>query len=295
MENRILITGGSGLLGQYLNIEAAKESEILTLDNNNVGNCDEFKSIKADITNFNLMKEIFSSFKPNVVIHTAALTNPIPQPGQNPKDVYNVNVNATKYIAELCKQFDAKLIYISTDLVYAGYRGSMLKEDAKLIPVSLYAETKLMGEMKVIETLENYLVLRTALLYGFGLNHSLCHFHKMNDNLKNGKPVKLFYDQFRTPITMKEAAEIIIKIAEIDVITETINLAGVERVSRYELGEILCSVAGYDKSLLQKISLDDVPELPKVEDVSLNTEKLRSLGFKQRSIEENISKIIRVN
>jgi len=295
MSKKILISGGSGLLGQYLNIEAARENEILTLFNNNVGNCDEFKSTRVDITNFSMLKEIFSSFKPNVVIHTAAVTNPIPLPGQNPKDVYNVNVNATKNIAELCKQFEAKLIYISTDLVYAGYRGSMLKEDAKLIPVSLYAETKLMGEMKVKETLDNYLILRTALLYGFGLNHSRCHFHKMNDNLKNGRPVKLFPDQIRTPITMNEAAEIITKIAEIDVITETINLAGVERVSRYELGEILCSVAGYDKSLLEKISLDDVPELPKVEDVSLNTEKLRSFGFKQKSIEESISRIIRVN
>ena len=295
MSRKFLLTGGSGLLGQYLNIEAAKENDILTLYNNNVGNCDEFKSTKADITNFNLMEEIFSTFKPNVVIHTAAVTNPIPLPRQNPKDVYNVNVNAIKNIADLCNQFDTKLIYISTDLVYAGYRGSMLKEDAKLIPVSLYAETKLMGEMKVKETLENYLILRTALLYGFGLNHSRCHFHKMNEELKNDKPVKLFVDQFRTPIYSQDAVEIITKIAHMDIRNETINLGGVERVSRYEMGEILCSVAGYDKSLLQKISLDDIPELPKVEDVSLNTDKLQSLGFKQKSIEVSISKIIRVN
>ncbi|MCK7523235.1 MAG: sugar nucleotide-binding protein [Ignavibacteriales bacterium] len=52
-------------------------------------------------------------------------------------------------MAELCEKFNSKLIYTSTDLVYAGYRGSMLKEDAKLIPVSLYAETKLMGEIKI--------------------------------------------------------------------------------------------------------------------------------------------------
>jgi len=295
MSRKFLLTGGSGLLGQYLNIEAAKENDILTLYNNNVGNCDEFKSTKADITNFNLMEEIFSTFKPNVVIHTAAVTNPIPLSSQNPKDVYNVNVNATKNIADLCNRFDTKLIYISTDLVYAGYRGSMLKEDAKLIPVSLYAETKLMGEMKVKETLENYLILRTALLYGFGLNHSRCHFHKMNEELKNDKPVKLFVDQFRTPIYSQDAVEIITKIAHMDIRNETINLGGVERVSRYEMGEILCSVAGYDKSLLQKISLDDIPELPKVEDVSLNTDKLQSLGFKQKSIEVSISKIIRVN
>lgn len=295
MSKKILLTGGSGLLGQYLNIETAKRNEILTLYNNNIGNCDEFKCTKADITNFNLVKEIFSTFKPNVVIHTAAVTNPIPLPSQNPKDVYNVNVNATKNIADLCNQFDTKLIYISTDLVYAGYRGSMLKEDAKLIPVSLYAETKLMGEMKVKETLENYLILRTALLYGFGLNHSRCHFHKMNEELKNDKPVKLFVDQFRTPIYSQDAVEIITKIAHMDIRNETINLGGVERVSRYEMGEILCSVAGYDKSLLQKISLDDIPELPKVEDVSLNTDKLQAHGFKQMSIEESISKIIRVN
>ena len=295
MSRKFLLTGGSGLLGQYLNIEAAKENDILTLYNNNVGNCDEFKSTKADITNFNLMREIFSSFKPNVVIHTAAVTNPIPLPGQITRDVYFVNVNATKNIAELCKQFDARLIYISTDLVYAGYRGSMLKEDAKLIPVSLYAETKLMGEMKVKETLVNYLILRTALLYGFGLNHSNCHFHKMNEELKNGKPVKLFVDQFRTPISLQDAAEIITNIAQMDINNETIDLGGVGRVSRYEMGEILCSVAGYDRSLLEKISLNDVPELPKVDDVSLNTDKLQSLGFKQKSIEESISNIIHGN
>jgi dTDP-4-dehydrorhamnose reductase len=215
MIKKVLITGGSGLLGQYINIEAAKENEILTLHNHNIGNCNEFNSIKADIVNFNLMKEIFSSFKPNVVIHTAAVTNPIPLPGQYPKEVYNVNVNVTKYIAELCKQFDAKLIYISTDLVYAGYRGSMLNEGAKLIPVSLYAETKLMGETKVDETLENYLILRTALLYGFGLSHSRCHFHKMNEQLQRGKPVKLFFDQFRTPISLENTAEIITEIVTI--------------------------------------------------------------------------------
>jgi len=89
--------------------------------------------------------------------------------------------------------------------------------------------------------------------------------------------------------------EIITKIAHMDIRNETINLGGVERVSRYEMGEILCSVAGYDKSLLQKISLDDIPELPKVEDVSLNTDKLQAHGFNQMSIEESISKIIRVN
>jgi dTDP-4-dehydrorhamnose reductase len=116
----------------------------------------------------------------------------------------------------------------------------------------------------------------------------------MNGKLKNGKPIKLFVDQFRTPIALQDAVKIITKIAQMDITNETINLGGVDRVSRYEMGEILCYAAGYNKSLLEKISLNDVPELPKVEDVSLNTDKLQSHGFKQMSIEESISKIIRV-
>ncbi|MGB5288876.1 MAG: sugar nucleotide-binding protein, partial [Ignavibacteriaceae bacterium] len=191
-------------------------------------------------------------------------------------------------IAELCERYHSKLVYISTDLVYAGYRGSFLKEDAKLIPATLYAETKLMGEMKVKETTENYLILRTALLYGLGLNHSRCHFHNMFENLKIRKPVKLFSNQFRTPISLNDASRIIIELASIGVKEETINLGGLERVSRYELGEILCSIAGFDIDLLQKITMDEIPNFPKVEDVSLNTEKLQSFVLKPRTIEENI-------
>ena len=288
MKQRILITGGSGLLGQYMNLAAAEENEIFTLYYSHIGNCSDFKSTRLNLENSNTIKEVFVGFKPDVVVHTAAITNPIPLPAQNPKVVYNVNVNATAKIAELCKQHGSKLIYISTDLVYAGYRGSMLTEGSKLIPVSLYAETKLMGETKVKSTFDNYLILRTALLYGIGLNHSTCHFHKMVDSLKNKKPVKLFVDQFRTPISLKEASEIIIKLSTQDIINETLNLGGTERVSRYELGKILCSVDGYDKSLLEEIKLDDMPELPKVEDVSLNTDKLQSFGIKQKSIEESI-------
>ena len=82
---KILITGGSGLLGQYLNIKANNLFEILTLYNRNVGNCNNFNFKNADIKNFDLLKEIFNPFKPDVVIHAAAITNPVPQPGQKPR------------------------------------------------------------------------------------------------------------------------------------------------------------------------------------------------------------------
>ena len=292
---KVLITGGSGLLGQYLNLSVSQKFNIHTIYKNNPGNCKEFSSSRIDILNENELRILFQEFKPEVVIHTAAITNPVPKANQSTKEYFETNVKATNNIALLCERYLSKLIYISTDLVYAGYRGSFLKEDAKLIPATLYAETKLVGEMKVKESTDNYLILRTALLYGFGLNHSRSHFHFMYEELKNNRLVKLFADQFRTPISLNDASRIIAHLTEMDLKGETINLGGMERVSRYELGEILCSLAGFDNNRLQKITMDEIPNYPKVEDVSLNIETLLSLELKPRTIEENIREIIRSN
>ena len=289
---KVLITGGSGLLGQYLNLAIKEKFSIFTTFKENPGNCGNFPSSTIDIRNEDKVKILFDKVKPDVVIHSAAITNPVPNENQTAKDYFETNVTATKNIAELCKQRKSKLIYISTDLVYAGYRGSFLKEDAKLIPATLYAETKLMGEQKVKEATDNYLILRTSLLYGLGLNHSRCHFHNMFDDLKNKKPTKLFIDQFRTPISLKDASRIIVDLTSTEVKRETINVGGLERVSRFELGEILCSLSGFDENFIQKISSDEIPNYPKVEDVSLNIEKLQSLGIKPRTIKENISEMI---
>lgn len=290
---KILITGGSGLLGQYLNVVLSLNHEILTLFNSNPGNCGSFNSRKINLLDTKSLEKIFTDFIPEAVIHTAAITNPILPANISTKDVYEINVNTTKKIAELCNKFNAKLIYTSTDLVYAGYRGSMLKEDAKLIPVSLYAETKLMGEIKIQETFDNYLILRTALLFGLGMNHSKNHFHQMFMDLKQGKQVKLFTDQFRTPISLNESARIFNELVSKEIKTEILNFGGFERISRYELGKKLCEIARFDKNLITKITMDDVPNLAKVTDVSMSTEKLQSFGIKQKSLDEMIFKIIR--
>ncbi len=289
---KVLITGGSGLLGQFLNLTISNQCKLHTTFKNNPGNCKDFPFSVVDILNEDELKELFENVKPDIVIHSAAITNPVQKENQTSKEYFDTNVNATKNIAILCEKYESKMIYISTDLVYAGYRGSFLKEDAKLIPASLYAETKLVGEMKVKESTDNYLILRTALLYGFGLNHSKCHFQNMYVDLKNRKPVKLFTDQLRTPISLTDASLIIAQFVKMDLINETINLGGTERVSRFEMGEMLCDLAGLDKNLLQKITMDEIPNFPKVEDVSLNIDKLISLNLKPRSIEENINEII---
>lgn len=288
---KVLITGGSGLLGQFLNIEISKKHEILTVFNSNYENCKDFNSQKLDLTNFNSLENLFNDYKPELVIHTAAYSNSQKAINRNSKEIYKLNVTTTKHIAELCDLNKSKLIYTSTDLVYAGYRGSMLKENEKLIPVSLYAETKLMGEVKIQETFDNYIILRTALLFGIGLNHSKCHFHQLFEDLRDGKEVKLFIDQYRTPLSLMEASRVINKLIDTNIKSEIINFGGLERVSRFELGEYLCDAANFRKDLLVKITIKDVPELPQVKDVSMNTDKLKNLGMIRKSIQQSIDEI----
>lgn len=280
------------MLGQYLNIELSKKFEILTQHNKNAGNSADFNSIKLSITDYPKLEKVFQDFQPDVVIHTAAVSNP-ERADELPADkVYEINVNASQHLAELCEKYKAKMIYTSTDLVYAGYRGSMLKEDAKLIPVSLYAETKLMGEVKIKETFDNYLMLRVALQIGLGLNNTTNNFQKMYNNLKSKLPVKLYTDQFRTPLALHESARMIGELIEKDIRNEVINFSGSERVSRYELGEILCEEAGFDKNLLTPLTMEEARLVYKVADVSLNNEKLKSFGVVPKNLREMIREII---
>jgi dTDP-4-dehydrorhamnose reductase len=289
---KILITGGSGLLGQYLNIILSKNYEILSLYNTNIGNCNKFKYKKSDITDYDNLNIIFDTFNPDAVIHTAGFTRPEACNEENKELVFSTNVEATKVISRLCDKHYAKLIYTSTDLIYDGTGTGMLKEEDKINPITIYAETKLQAEKEIAKTFDNYIILRTSLLIGFGMNHSRNNFQEMYNKLKAGEVPRLFSNQYRTPHSLITASEIISELAKSDVKDIILNFGGPERVSRAELGEMLCEIAGFDKNLIEKIKMSDIPDFPAVADVSLNTEKLQSLGIKIKPLEESLIQIL---
>ena len=142
-------------------------------------------------------------------------------------------------------------------MVFDGEKGNYSETDTPE-PVNFYGKTKLEGENICLKASSVCTVVRITLQYGWGNAVSSSFSDWLIKNLKDGKQAPLFTDQYRTPIELNEAAKIIVELAQMDLVNETINIGGAERVSRFELGEILCSAAGYDKSLLQKITLDDL-------------------------------------
>ena len=150
-----------------------------------------------------------------------------------------------------------------------------------------------MGEEKIKAASHDYVILRTGLLYGFGSYGSTNYFNYMYHNLKNKKLIKLFYDQYRTPLSLWEAAGIISKLLRLNIKNEILNFGGKERVSRLEFGERLCKIAGLDSSLLQRISMYDAPDVPDAADVSMNTDKLQSMNITLKNVDESLIEIMK--
>lgn len=139
---KILMTGGSGLLGR----------EILKID----------KKITApshrelDITKIRSIEKALEKYKPDIILHLAAANKP-PEHEKNPEPGLGVNIIGTANLCLACHKAGIKLIYTSTDYVYTG-RGPH-KEDEALFPPSRYAWSKLGGECAV-RMLPHFLILR---------------------------------------------------------------------------------------------------------------------------------------
>ncbi len=288
---KVFITGGGGLLGQYLNLSLSRDFQILTMFHKRAGNATLFNNVKGDVRDFKFVKSILDDFKPDVIIHNAAISNAELADKAGREVTMAVNVSATEKLAELNEKLNSVFIFNSTDLVYAESKGKLLTENSPLNPVSLYAESKALAEEKIKLKTGKYLILRNALMYGFGLNHSRNHFHNVFEKLKNSESVKLFTDQFRTPLELADAANLINLLIKKRVWGKTLNFGGVEKVSRFELGLAVCKVFGFNESLLQPTLLKDAPVKYKVADVSMDVTELLLLGLHPQKIKEALKKL----
>ena len=293
MKKRVLITGGSGFLGQYLNAELSKSFNVLTTFKSHPGNCTDFNSAMIELRNINALSSLFRNFKPEIIIHTAASSTPDICNKLPKEEILSMNVNLVKDLVRLCNEFSAKLIFTSTDLVYKS-SNNLIDESGELEAKSFYAETKILGEEIIQSESKDFIILRTSLLYGLGLTHTKTHFQGMLDTFEEGNKVNLFFNQYRTPLEAKNGAEIISELIKKEISNEIINFGGSEKISRYEMGLMVCDAFGFDKSLIVKTDGEKLLGNIFVPDVSMNTSKLQSYEIKQKPIKEVLEEIKKV-
>ncbi len=285
---RILLTGGSGFFGWNFCKTLRFKHEISAFYFQHELFLEKCKFYKVDIRDREAVFEMVKKIQPEVVVHAGAITS-VQLCEQDREFAYSVNVEGTKNLLEASADIGAKFIYISTDLVYSG-DGGYFTEDTPPEPKSYYAQTKLEGE-EIAKSYDNYIILRLALMYGWGNVFTSSFSDWLHTELRAARKVKVFVDQFRSPIYVIDAVMAIDELISKDVKNDVFNLGGSERISRYDFALKFVDVFGYSRDLVVPVPMDSVKTyLAKAKDCSLNIGKIQSiLSFKLKNVEEGLN------
>ena len=202
---KVLVTGVKGQLGFDVVKELKKRGyDAVGVDIN-----------EMDITDAEKVTEVITDVNPDVVVHCAAWTAvDAAEDEENIPKVRAINVSGTQNIADVCKNINCKMIYISTDYVFNGLGTEPWQADCRdYDPLCVYGQTKLEGELAVSQTLDKYFIVRIAWVFGKNGNN----FIKTMLNVgKKFDTVRVVNDQIGTPTYTYDLARFLVDMAETD-------------------------------------------------------------------------------
>ncbi len=284
---KLLVTGASGLLGNWIVPLAEKKYEVTPTD---IIDSQLPNAAKADITDAKAIHRLFLELKPNVVIHTASETN-VDRCDIERDRAWMINVIGTRNIADSCTETAAKLVYISTDYVFDGKK-SLYTEDDSPNPIDFYGLTKLEGERQTIRRCKNSTVLRTSVLYGRHPTKQDFATWVIN-RLRQQQEITVVDDHFNTPTLAENLARMALEVAERD-LRGVFHTSGCERISRYEFARKIAEKFDLNSSLIRPIKMKELDAwiAKRPRDSSLNTAKVQGLlGVAPLSINEGLNKL----
>ena len=210
---KVFVTGVCGQLGyDTVNELKSRGYEAVGSDILSESTCD-CEYIQLDITDKDAVNSAIEKCKPDAVIHCAAWTAvDAAEDEENKEKVRAINAGGTENIALVCKKLGIKMMYISTDYVFDGQGEEPWEPDCKdYAPLSVYGETKLLGELAVSENLEKYFIVRIA--WVFGKNGK--NFIKTMLNVgKNRDMLTVVSDQIGTPTYTYDLARLLVDMIE---------------------------------------------------------------------------------
>ena len=199
---KILVTGVTGQLG-YDCVKQLKEAghEVQGVS-----------SKEFPLTEPLKMEAYLRKFKPEAVIHCAAYTA-VDKAEDEPETCRAVNAEGTRNLARLCKELDAKLIYISTDYVFPGTGEKPYAEDAPTAPVNVYGASKLAGEEAVREILDKYFIVRISWVFGYNGKNFIRTMLKLAESHDK---LTVVDDQVGSPTYTRDLAVLLAEMVESD-------------------------------------------------------------------------------
>jgi dTDP-4-dehydrorhamnose reductase len=271
----VLVTGASGLLGGYLLRQLRDDGLAVTAwSGTRTGDLFGTPLRPVDLGDPDAVAAAFRESRPDVVLHAAAMAR-LPDCHRDPDRATRVNGHGTRLLAELAAQARARLLLVSTDLVFDGGRGWYREEDAPA-PLSVYGRAKAAAEEAALAA-PGGVVVRASLLFGSSLTGRPSFFDEQVAALRAVRPLTLFADEWRTPLALTTAARALVALARSD-FAGLLHLGGPERMSRLEMGQRLARFLGADPSGIVAVSRNDLPAAePRPRDTSLDSSRWRGL------------------
>ena len=262
--NLAWITGANGLIGNYLVQTAPKFAprwRVRALTRN-----------QFDLLDFAAVRREFQKDQPQLVIHCAAITV-VSDVQKNPGLARRVNVEVTRLLAELASE--VSFVFFSTDLVFDGRKGNYAETDAAN-PLHIYGETKLAAEEIVLRN-PRHLVVRTSMNGGVSRSGNRAFNEQLHRSLQQaGQGMKLFTDEFRCPIPTVETTRAVWELAQKNC-AGIYHVAGAEKLSRWQIGELLIQRWPEVTAKIESGSAKDFPGPPRALDTSLDIAKVQKV------------------
>lgn len=230
---KVMIIGSEGMLGHDLVDILSAEHEVSTTTIDTL-----------DITDIHKTIETVKNINPDVVIHAAAFTD---VDGSETKAdlAYQVNVIGTRNVAVACQKADSALVYICTDYVFDGTKGSSYQEYDQTNPLSVYGKTKLLGEVYIRDLLNKFYIVRTSWLYGY---HGPNFVTTMLKLAETHDSLSVVGDQIGSPTYTVDLAKAIAELIEKPAYG-IYHITNSEHCSWFEYAQLIFKIAGKEMDL----------------------------------------------
>ena len=295
---KVLITGANGLLGQHLvKLLIDSTNYMITATGKGVSRLpfnatNQFNYVSLDITNGVEVAAFIARDRPDIIIHTAAITQ-VDECEQNPIHCWNTNVTATRFLLGAAEIAGAAFIYISTDFIFDGISGPYLESDLPG-PVNYYGSSKLGAEKSVMESKLPWCIIRTVLVYGnilVGNRSNMVSW--VQNNLSQGKPIKVVSDQWRTPTYVEDLAKGILLAIE-NKAKGIYHISGEELLTPYDMAMATAAYLALDSNLIEKVNASifvQAAKRPAKTGFIIDKAK-KELGFRPLSFKEGLKKML---
>jgi len=293
MEQTILITGSNGLLGQKLVHLLSQFPEVKLIASAKGPNrlTDELKYtyVSLDITNEQDVLDVFKTYQPNALIHTAAMTN-VDTCETDPEGCELLNVTAVSYLIQACKSNNTFFCHVSTDFIFDGESGPY-DEKATPNPISIYGESKWKAEQLLQTSTIKWAIARTILVFGIVEDMSRTNIILwVKKSLEEGKTIHVVTDQFRTPTLAEDLAMGCWLITKNNV-QGIFNISGSDFLTPYEMAIKTAEFYHLPKELIKKAdstTFSQPAKRPARTGFILDKAR-KELGFSPKSFNEGIA------